>query len=283
MAMAETRGQIASVVHRLEETFLGRCVRTFIVFQGVDRAMVIASQAFTALIPLLILSSALTPASDQDVVAEALVTRFGLSGDAAAAMDALFTPVEPGSVGVVSVLLLLVSGVSLTRRMQRMYIAAWQLSLRTGVRATLNATLGLAVLIVEIGLLYGVRSLVRDSPLELLALSVSMLLGLVLWSSIPWLLLDRQISFRRLLPGGGLTALATSIYGLVSAVYMPRMMETYSERYGLFGVTIALVGWLLCVSFILVTATVIAAEFDRAYVSVNRRGSSPSELRTPPR
>jgi len=281
--MAETKGQLASVVHRLEETFLGRCVRTFIVFQGVDRAMVIASQAFTALIPLLILSSALTPASDQDVVAEALVTRFGLSGDAAAAMDALFTPVEPGSVGVVSVLLLLVSGVSLTRRMQRMYIAAWQLSLRTGVRATLNATLGLAVLIVEIGLLYGVRSLVRDSPLELLALSVSMLLGLVLWSSIPWLLLDRQISFRRLLPGGGLTALATSIYGLVSAVYMPRMMETYSERYGLFGVTIALVGWLLCVSFILVTATVIAAEFDRASVSVSRRGSSPSELRTPPR
>jgi membrane protein len=283
MAMAETRGQIASVVHRLEETFLGRCVRTFIVFQGVDRAMVIASQAFTALIPLLILSSALTPASDQDVVAEALVNRFGLSGDAAAAMDALFTPVEPGSVGILSVLLLLVSGVSLTRRMQRMYVMAWQLPMRTGVRATLNAALGLAVLVVEIALLYGVRRLVQDSPLELMALSVSALLGLLLWTSIPWLLLDRRVSFRRLLPGGGLMALATSIYGLVSALYMPRLMETYSERYGLFGVTIALVSWLLCVSFILVTATVIAAEFDRAYGPFTRRGSSPSAPRTPPR
>lgn len=274
--MAVTRTQLASAVLRLEQTFLGRCVRTFIVFQGVDRAMVIASQSFTALIPLLILSSALTPASDQDVVAEALVNRFGLSGDAAAAMDALFTPVEPGSVGFLSVLLLLVSGVSLTRRMQRMYVAAWQLQWHTGVRATLSAALGLAVLIVEIALLYGVRSLVRDSPLELLSLSVSVLLGLVLWTSIPWLLLDRQVSFRRLLPGGGLTALAISVYGLVSAVYMPRMMETYSERYGLFGVTIALVGWLLCVSFLLVTATVIAAEFDRVYRPFNRRGSSPS-------
>jgi uncharacterized BrkB/YihY/UPF0761 family membrane protein len=41
-------------------------------------------------------------------------------------------------------------------------------------------------------------------------------------------------------------------------------METYSDRYGLFGVTVALVGWLLCISFIVVAATVVAAEFDRS-------------------
>ena len=45
---------------------------------------------------------------------------------------------------------------------------------------------------------------------------------------------------------------------------MPRLMTSYSERYGLFGVTIALVGWLLCISFILVASTVVAGEFDRA-------------------
>ena len=41
-------------------------------------------------------------------------------------------------------------------------------------------------------------------------------------------------------------------------------MTSYSERYGLFGVTIALVGWLLCISFIIVGTTVVAAELDRA-------------------
>ena len=45
---------------------------------------------------------------------------------------------------------------------------------------------------------------------------------------------------------------------------MPRLMTSYSERYGLFGVTIALVGWLLCISFILVASTVVAGELDRA-------------------
>ncbi len=44
-----------------EEWFPRRCLRCFFAIQGLDRAMVIASQAFTALIPLVILTSALLP------------------------------------------------------------------------------------------------------------------------------------------------------------------------------------------------------------------------------
>ena len=41
-------------------------------------------------------------------------------------------------------------------------------------------------------------------------------------------------------------------------------MESYSARYGLFGVTIALVGWLLCIAVLVVASTVVAAELDCA-------------------
>ena len=58
--------------------------------------------------------------------------------------------------------------------------------------------------------------------------------------------------------------LSAGLYGVATSIYMPPLMESYSERYGLFGVTISLVGWLLCISFIVVAATVIAVEFDRA-------------------
>jgi membrane protein len=60
-----------------------------------------------------------------------------------------------------------------------------------------------------------------------------------------------------------LTAACTALYGVATTVYMPQLFETYSQRYGLFGVTLALVGWLLCISFIVVAATVVAAQFDR--------------------
>jgi membrane protein len=45
---------------------------------------------------------------------------------------------------------------------------------------------------------------------------------------------------------------------------MPPLMTSYSLRFGLFGVTIALVGWLLAVCLILVSATIVAAELDRS-------------------
>ena len=86
----------------------------------------------------------------------------------------------------------------------------------------------------------------------------------MLWTSVPWLLLDRRIPWRRLLPAGALTAVGAGIYGVATTIYMPRLMESNSERYGLFGVTLSLVGWLLCIALIMVAATVVAAEFDRA-------------------
>lgn len=246
--------------------FVGRCVASFVTQQGVDRAVVIASQAFTALIPLLILVSALAPTSRRDLVSEVIIRRFHLKGDAAGAVAELFARPEDGSTGVLSVFLLVFAGLSLARRMQRMYQQAWRVEPPSGVRGSFTAALGLAALLLEIGLLYLVQTLVRAFPVVqwTAGFPTSALASLVLWTLIPWLLLDRQVPWRRLLPTGVLTALFSSLYGVATLVYMPRLMETYSSRYGLFGVTLALVGWLLCIAFIVVVSTVLASEFDRA-------------------
>jgi len=256
---------LQSIRDRLEGSFPGRCATSFAAQQGLDRAMVIASQAFTALIPLLILVSAALPASSGTAVADSIIRRFGLSGDSAASVEIVFASSASSCVGVGSLFLLVFSGVALTRRLQRMYLQAWRLDPLPGVRGPLNAALGLAVLLVEIALIYFARTLIRALPLDwALAVPLGVGTSLVLWTSIPWLLLDRRLDWRRLLPGGALAGTAASVYGFATTIYMPRLMETYSERYGLFGVTVAIVGWLLCICFILVATTVIAAEFDRA-------------------
>jgi membrane protein len=256
---------LRAFVRRLEATFPGRCVRSFLELQGIDRALVLASQAFTALIPLILLAAALAPADNSDVVSTALIDRFQLSGDAADSVQELFAHTGGTSVGVFSGLLLLFSGLSLTRRMQRMYQQAWRLDPLPGVGHTLHAGLGLAALLLGIGLLYQARALVAALPFPgALQLIVSALAGFLIWTSVPWLLLDRRVVWRRLIPAGALTAVCTSAYGIASTVYMPRLLESYSLRYGLFGVTLALIGWLVCISFIIVAATAVAAEFDRA-------------------
>lgn len=250
---------------RLEDSFPGRCVTSFVEQQGLDRAMILASQSFTALIPLLILVSAVLPTGSGNAVADSIVRKFDLTGDAAASVQTVFAQSEPSSVGIGSLFLLLFSGVSLTRRMQRMYLLAYGYPLMRGVRGSINAALGLAALLMEIALLYLIRTLVQALPFNwFLGAPMSAVASLVLWTSVPYLLLDRRIAWQRVLPAGALAAIAVGLYSIATDVYMSRLVTSYSERYGLFGVTVAIVGWLLCVCLIVVGTAVVAAEFDRA-------------------
>lgn len=251
---------LRALAARLESTFPGRCIAQFVALQGLDRAVVLASQAFTALIPLLLLVTALAPADRSDLVAGALTRRFALQGDSADAVDQLFAHTGSGSVGVLSGLLLLFSGISLARRLQRMYLQAWQLEAPSGVGRAVGAATGLAVLVLGIGVLYAARSLVGP----VLVAPVSVVAGFLVWGTVPWLLLDRRVSWRRLVPGAALTAAGTGLYGVASTVYMPALLTSYSKRYGLFGVTLALIGWLLCIALVVVASTAVAVVLDRA-------------------
>jgi uncharacterized membrane protein YvlD (DUF360 family)/uncharacterized BrkB/YihY/UPF0761 family membrane protein len=262
-ANVPTRG-VSELIERLQESFLGRCLRRFVRMAGFDRSIVLASQAFTALIPLLILMSTLAPAGESNAAASVIIRKFDLTGESAAAVNELFaTPAGATSgVSVSSALLLLFSGVSFTRRMQTMYRAAWDRE-KAGIRGGLFAALGLLALLAEILVLYGVRAVVRELSLYWLwALPMSVATGLILWTSIPYLLLNREVHWRRLLVAGGATALGTALLGLATTVYMPPLVSQYTAEFGLFGITIALIGWLLAASVVLVSCTAIGAEFD---------------------
>ena len=163
---------------------------------------------------------------------------------------------------VFSALLLIYSGVAFTRRLQRMYRAAWGRE-QAGIRSALFATLGLAALILEFVVAYGIREFTTLFPFEWLwAIPISLVTGLVLWTSIPYLLLERQLHWRRLLVAGGSAAVGMTIFAIGTPIYMPDVMTRATNEFGLFGVTITLIGWLLAASFILVATTAIGAEFD---------------------
>ncbi|MGY1782214.1 YhjD/YihY/BrkB family envelope integrity protein [Geodermatophilus sp. SYSU D01036] len=256
---------VGGVARRLGTTFTGRCVAAFLVQRGIDRAMAVSAQALTALIPLLLLLSLLTPAGDASLVADVVIDRFRLTGTAAADVEQLFAVTGDAGTGVLSVVLLVFSCVSLARRLQRMYEQSWRLPPRAGLRGSADALLGIAALVLVIVLLSFLHGLAAPGAVpRVLGWTGHLLASWLLWTAIPWLLLGRRLAWRRLLPTGALMALGTAVYGLATAVYMPLLVESYSRRYGLFGVTLALVGWLLCVSVIVVVTTIVAAEFDRA-------------------
>ena len=73
---------------------LRRTVERFLELEGFDRAMALAGQAFAALLPLLIVISAVSPTSGEDA-ASAIIDRLELSGQSAAVVQqAVAEPAE---------------------------------------------------------------------------------------------------------------------------------------------------------------------------------------------
>jgi len=261
---SERSDDVTALSQRVRDSFVGRSILRFVLMEGFDRSIVLSAQVFTALIPLFIIVASVAPAGQEDVISEGIIKRFALSGASADAVEQLFsTPASAtSSVTVFSALLLIYSGVAFTRRLQRMYRAAWGRE-QAGIRSALFATLGLAALILEFVVAYGIREFTTLFPFEWLwAIPISLVTGLVLWTSIPYLLLERQLHWRRLLVAGGSAAVGMTIFAIGTPIYMPDVMTRATNEFGLFGVTITLIGWLLAASFILVAATAIGAEFD---------------------
>jgi hypothetical protein len=104
------------------------------------------------------------------------------------------------------------------------------------------------------------RGRVRRDPERPLTASRS---GLTTIRSLPVELPDldhgpvagRRVTWRRFIPAGALATACATTYGAFSTVYMPRRLASYSERYGLIGVTLALIGWLLGIAHIIVAAS----------------------------
>jgi membrane protein len=225
----------------------------FVEVQGVDRATALAALSFSALIPLLVVYSAVVPRPDGEDFASELIDRFELQGDAAASVREAFTASASvaDSISVISLLLLLISALSFTRALQRLYERVYELK-PLGMRGT---PAGLSWLVAAI-VFITVRPVVADlfEGDAVLEVSVSLALGAVLWTMTPYLLLGRRLPGRVLLPGAALAAFGTTALALTSVIWLPRTITSSAEQYGAIGVAFALLGWLVAASFVIAIA-----------------------------
>jgi uncharacterized membrane protein YvlD (DUF360 family)/uncharacterized BrkB/YihY/UPF0761 family membrane protein len=260
----ERSDEVSALSRRVAASFLGQSVRRFALVEGFDRCIVLSAQALTALIPLFIVVASAAPAGQEDVISHAIIRRFALTGASADAVAQLFdTPAgATSSVSVFSALLLVYSAMAFSRRLQSMYRAAWGRE-KGGVRSTLYAGIGLIAFTVMTGLAFVLRELAsRFPPQWLWTIPVSAAIGLVLWTCIPYFMLEREVHWRRLLATGAASAAGMTVFAIGTPIYMPGVMARATADFGLFGVTITLLGWLLAAAGIVVACTVMGAQFD---------------------
>jgi membrane protein len=256
----------ARFVSRAESSLPVRCLRRFAAINGRDRALVLGGQAFTTVIPLLIVVAAAASQQGPTALADRLANRFHVTGASAQSIRTLFER-PPGATGAITIagsVVLLFSLLSLTRSLQRLYETAWQLP-SVGVRGTLNGVTAIGMLLASLLVLSLLIGFLRQAPAGTVWAFLVRVVGYTaVWLLLQRLLLSRRIPVRRLLPGAIVAGAGSVALNLYSAVWMPRVIETNAARYGIIGITFAMLTWLIVVGFCVVAAAVIGAEMGGA-------------------
>lgn len=250
---------------RAESSLPVRCLARFGAINGRDRALVLGGQTFTTVIPLLIVVSAASR-KGSTALADSLIARFRVTGASAASIRALFErpPGATGAITLAGVAVLLFSLLSLTRSLQRTYEAAWQLP-AIGVRGTMNGVTAIGLLLTSFFVLSLLVGLLRQVPAgSVLAVGLRVVTSTAVWILLQSLLLSRRVRIRRLLPGSVVAGVGSAVLSVYSALWMPQLIETNAARYGIIGITFAMLTWLIIVGFGVVTVAVMSAELGGA-------------------
>ena len=246
-----------------------RCFKRFNAISGRDRALVLGGQAFTTIIPLLIVVAASASKQGTTAVADRLAARFHVTGASADAIRTLFErpPGATGSITVAGLVVLVFSLVSLTKSLQRTYEAAWQLP-PIGVRGTLNGLTAIGLLLTSLLVLSLLVGALRQVPAgSVVAFLLRVATSTAVWLVLQRLLLSRRVPIRQLMPGSIVIGAGSAFLSLYSALWMPRLIENNASRYGIIGITFALLTWLIIIGFLLVLAAVLSAEIGGAKAS----------------
>lgn len=261
MTRTGPRQAIDGALERARGSLADRVVRQFTAIGGYDRALALATQAFVALVPMLIVVAATVPRAFGEETANLLVTGLGLSGQAAATIQALVArPPEAGEpVTLLSSAVLVFSVVGFARTLQRTFVAAWGLP-APGLAGWWHGLVGSAALVAEVALLVLIGPVIGRLPAgALLAFVVHTVVAVLLWWPVQWLLLGGRVVWRALLPGAVVAGLGQALVIAVSSAYLPVAISREAARFGLLGAAIVLVSWLVVLGLLLVLAAVLGA------------------------
>jgi membrane protein len=259
--MAQLKRRVEPAVRQARAGLPGRILGRLIEVNFLDRTVILAGQAFSALLPLIIVVNTVSPHPGGDTPAAALARRVGLDTKDVSSLQAAAAPPSSAraSIGLLGVILALLTATSFARALQRSYELAWRLP-PAGLRAAwrpLALVIGLAVY-VELLFLFG--RLVRGVPAGTLLEDLATFAGAwAIWTGAGWILLAGRVRPRLVAAGGLLTAVGFAILRRLAALYLPNLVASNQQQFGFLGVAFTLFSWLSTCALVIVVATVIGA------------------------
>jgi membrane protein len=274
---ARVRAYVDAGRHRLERTICWRVWERLVENEFLDRSVALGAKAFVSFFPAIIVVAAFLPASVRNSITSTIISKAGLRGDGLDSVRRAFATSNDvrRSTGILGLILTFFYINSFFSALQRVYLRAWR---RPAARVVSRYALGggwLAAVVVYFSLLGGFRALLSGARAAGYA-PVALLATMVMWLLTPWLLLERQVRLRVLVPTAILTGAGMAVYYASASVWMPQTIAKNQAQFGFFGVALSLVTWLTGASTIIVVAASAGAVFadDPGRIGAMVRGSA---------
>ena len=253
-----------------------RIARELLAVDVRDRIFGMAGQSFLALIPLLIITSTWISDSDGESLALVVNQRLGLTGITAETVMLLFTraevSAEVATTSGLSLALLFFSVNSYTRTLRRSMDGPWGLP-KMGWQGQLTGLLGVILLIGMQSTLAVIATAWESSSAGTVLLEglVRTMVASVFWLGIGRALTHGRIPVAHLWPGALIGGIGTTAIAIWTVTVLPGIFVRDAARYGVIGVALALVSWLLAISGLAVLVGVAGAQVARAAGWISQR------------
>ncbi len=217
--------------------------------------MTLAGQAFTSILPVMIVLSTIRSNGYIDDT----LSGYGLSPE-----DLALTSGDPGesavTFGVIGGLMTVISATSFSRALDRMYARVWgtpKLTFSKGWRWIV------VVVAISLGVTaQGIIARLGDIGIfDLLGLSLEILADLafwtVLWFFVCRMLTQKKVNIRCSLLTGIISAVGLTALSIGSRVALEPVLASATGQFGILGVIFTIISWLFVFSAVLVASAVI--------------------------
>jgi uncharacterized BrkB/YihY/UPF0761 family membrane protein len=220
--------------------------------------MTLAAQAFTSILPILIVAGSLRGSLNPE--ADSLVaSNLGLD-DRTAELVQQSMPQQVEGVTltqVIGALLLIVAATSFARALERCFLRIWKTP-KASIRFAWRWVAGIVAIVIGLFFVVATRNIVRGTDaMSVLEFIIETAIWCAVWWIASWIVVNRSVSLRALLPGSVLAGLGFAVATVVGRVYLPGALASAADQFGVLGLAFSYIGWLFVLMSVLLVAVTI--------------------------
>ncbi|MFG1785254.1 hypothetical protein ACGFIU_22690 [Rhodococcus oryzae] len=258
---------------------VARIIKGIVDIELADRAMTLAAQEFTSVLPVII---AVGTIGDLHAVGGTISEQLGFDPTGldlyAIAPGALeeSTPTF-ATFGVIGMVMVILSGTSFARALGRLYGKIWNIP-TLSIRGSWRWVAVLFAVASSVALLSVARQLAgMDWVGPPLAFGTELAIWFGLWAVVPYLLTEGRLAGRVLWATAALTALGLALLRIGGRIYLPMAGESAQEKFGSLGLVFTTITWMFVLSGVVVAAATIvkAVALDEGWIGRLLRGPAP--------